>query len=55
MLLDLAAIFSTADDRGRFGRRINWDAGVTGRLKDADRGWIETVPKRMSADKRWRL
>jgi len=41
--IDLAAVFTTAYDRGRFSRRINYEAGVTGPLKDAHREWIETV------------
>jgi hypothetical protein len=46
VLFDLAAVFTTAYDRGRFSRRINYDSGVTGPLKDADRQWVETVRKR---------
>jgi hypothetical protein len=42
----IAAVFPTAYDRGRFSCRINDKSGVTGRLKDADRQWVETVRKR---------
>jgi hypothetical protein len=37
VLINLAAVFTTAYDRGRFSRRINYEAGVTGPWKDADR------------------
>jgi len=45
--IDVAAVFTTAYDRGRFGRRINLESRVTGPLKDADSRWIETVRKGM--------
>jgi hypothetical protein len=45
VLIDLAAVSATAYDHGRFGRRINYESGVTGPLKDADKEWIETVRK----------
>jgi Protein of unknown function (DUF4058) len=40
VLIGLAAVFTTAYDRGRFPRRIKYESGVTGPLKDADRQWI---------------
>jgi hypothetical protein len=43
VFINLAAVFSTAYDRGRFSHRINYDSGGTGPLKDADKEWIETV------------
>jgi hypothetical protein len=46
VLIDLAAVFTTAYDPGRFGRRINYESGVTGSLKDADREWVERVRKK---------
>ena len=41
----LAAVFTTAYDRGRFCRRINYEWGVKGALKDAERESVETVWK----------
>jgi hypothetical protein len=43
--IDLAAVFTTAYDRGRFGRRINYEAALPVPLQDADRHWLETIRK----------
>jgi hypothetical protein len=43
VLIDLAAVFTTAYDRSRVARRINYESGVTVPMKDADRQWIDSV------------
>jgi hypothetical protein len=44
--IDLAAVVTTAFDRGRFARRINYQAAVPVSLRDADEKWIETLRQR---------
>ncbi len=38
---DLAAVFTTAYDRGRFGRRLPYRGPCPAPLSDADRGWLD--------------
>jgi hypothetical protein len=46
LLIDLAAVFATAFDRGRFPRRINYRSAVPVSLRVADEQWIETLRQR---------
>ena len=40
LVIDLAAVFATAYDRGRFGRRLRYEGPPVGPLRDADREWV---------------
>lgn len=40
-MLDLAAVYATAYDRGRYARRLDYAAPLTLPLSDADRAWAE--------------
>jgi hypothetical protein len=45
--IDLAAVFATAYERGRFGRRIDYRAPVPIPCRDEDNAWIRaTVEKK---------
>lgn len=41
--IDLGAVFATAYDRGRFGRRINYQRPLSISIREEDRKWIEQV------------
>jgi len=41
--IDLAAVFTTAYERGRFQRRLNYRGPVPATLRPADQHWVETV------------
>jgi hypothetical protein len=41
--IDLAAVFATAYERGRFGRRIDYRASLPAAVPEADRQWIEAL------------
>ncbi len=42
---DLAAVFTTAYERGRFGRRIPYRGDLPAHVKEEDRAWVESVLK----------
>ena len=46
MLIDLGAVFSTAYDRGRFGRRPQYQERPSAPLRAADKRWVEAVLKK---------
>jgi hypothetical protein len=41
--VDLAAVFTTAYERGRFGRRINYQCAPPAAMSDEDRRWAAAV------------
>jgi hypothetical protein len=43
ILIDLGAVFATAYERGRFGRRIRYQAPLPGVLSDEDRQWAQAI------------
>ncbi|MFO0811476.1 MAG: DUF4058 family protein [Gemmataceae bacterium] len=43
--VDLAPVFATAYERGRYARRLDYAAPVPAPLADADRGWAEGVAR----------
>jgi hypothetical protein len=43
IVVDLEAVFTTAYERGRFRRRINYQAAPSLNLREEDRRWVETV------------
>jgi hypothetical protein len=43
LLIDLAAVFTTAYERGRFSRRINYQAPAPAFLREEDRQWSESL------------
>jgi len=43
IVVDLAAVFATAYQRGRFGRRINYQGPLPAALSDDDREWAATI------------
>jgi hypothetical protein len=43
LLIDLEAVFTTAYDRGRFGRRLNYQGPVPAPLKAKQRNWVQSV------------
>lgn len=43
LLIDLAAVFATAFERGRFQRRLNYQEPPPGPLRAADRRWVAAV------------
>jgi hypothetical protein len=43
ILIDLGAVFTTAYERGRFRRRINYLAPAPAQFGDADRRWVEAL------------
>jgi hypothetical protein len=43
LIFDLAAVFNTAYDRGRYGRRIPYRAACAAPLTAEDRQWVEGV------------
>jgi hypothetical protein len=45
LIFDLAAVFTTAYDRGRFGRRIPYRGAMPTQISEQDRAWVETVLK----------
>jgi hypothetical protein len=46
VLIDLAAVFATAYERGRFSRRINYQAPAPTFLREEDRQWSEALVRR---------
>jgi hypothetical protein len=45
ILIDLAAVFNTAYERGRFQRRINYLAPAPGQFGEEDRRWAEALAR----------
>jgi hypothetical protein len=43
LLIDLGAVFTTAYDRGRFGRRLNYLGPLPVRLPARDKSWVQSV------------
>jgi hypothetical protein len=43
LLIDLAAVFATAYERGRFHRRINYQGPAPTFLQEQDRRWSESL------------
>ena len=43
VIVDLAQVFTTAYDRGRFGRRLRYDRPCPAPLRDEQRQWAETI------------
>jgi hypothetical protein len=43
ILIDLGAVFTTAYERGRFRRRINYQAPLPVQFRDEDRRWVEAL------------
>jgi hypothetical protein len=43
IVIDYAAVFTTAYDRGRFGRSINYQSSCPAPLDEANRRWSESV------------
>jgi Protein of unknown function (DUF4058) len=43
LLIDLGAVFTTAYDRGRFGRRLNYRGTLPTHLRAEDRKWVEAL------------
>ena len=41
LMLDLAAVYATAHERGRYGRRLDYAKPLGLPLADADRSWVE--------------
>ncbi len=48
MNIDLGAVFATAYERGRFGRRIPYQSSPPAFLREEDRQWVETLARRAS-------
>ena len=46
IVFDLATVFTTAYERGRFGRRIPYRGDCPAPLKEQDRQWVEEVLKK---------
>jgi hypothetical protein len=46
LLIDLAAVFTTAYERGRFHRRINYQGPAPAFLREEDRRWCELVARK---------
>lgn len=49
LMIDLAAVFTTAYDRGRFGRRLNYQKPPQLPLRGADQRWAASVLSRHQA------
>lgn len=47
ILVDLGAVFTTAYERGRFGRRINYHGAIPPVVAKRDRSWVQAVVKRL--------
>jgi hypothetical protein len=47
--IDLAAVFATAYQRGRFYRRLNYQGPVPAFLREDNRRWCEAILRRTSA------
>jgi hypothetical protein len=45
LLIDLQAVFTTAFDRGRFGRRLNYQGPVPAHLGPKEKTWVESLLK----------
>ncbi len=43
LLINLAAVFATAYDRGRFGRRLPYQGPVPAFIPEPDRPWVEAL------------
>ncbi len=43
LIIDLQAIFTTAYERGRFARRLNYRAPLPALVREPDRKWIESL------------
>jgi Protein of unknown function (DUF4058) len=43
LIFDLASVFTTAYDRGRFRRRISYSAPIIPPLGDDDQRWVESI------------
>jgi hypothetical protein len=43
ILIDLGAVFATAYERGRFGRRLPYRTSPPAFLREEDRQWVETL------------
>lgn len=43
LLIDLGAVFTTAYERGRFQRRLNYQGPLPAQIRPADKDWVETV------------
>ena len=46
LLIDLAAVFNTAYERGRFQRRLNYQGQLPAQLRAGEQDWVETVLKK---------
>lgn len=46
LLIDLAAVFNTAYERGRFQRRLNYQGPLPAQLRADEQDWVETVLKK---------
>lgn len=51
LLIDLEAVFTTAYDRARFGRRLNYQGPLPAHLSTKDRSWAQTVLRRKQEPK----
>jgi len=45
VMVDLATVFTTAYERGRFGRRLHYDRPCPAALRDEQRTWVDAIAK----------
>lgn len=46
ILIDLEAVFTTAYERGRFQKRLNYQGPLPAHLRAADKTWAQSVPRK---------